>query len=262
MRVPFQVEVHQQVVNGMMHIPEKKRFVNKVVIMCYGLNGNRTEEHRMSVKLGDKLINEGVTFVRFDYRGQGISCGEMNEVNFASRVEDVGAVIDFVRGCFNYENIEYYVIGFSDGARIVPQVCINNEKIRTAILWNPIFSMENSPFMKTNSVSTNENRLITNITNNKKCYQLYGLPISIEYLRDIRSKKTAYDEFAGLECEKICIWGEDDQYSQMYRETMCEKKGVINYIVKDATHLFNGKIAEDEAMYVTMQYILGEDVHE
>ena len=46
-------------------------------------------------------------------------------------------------------------------------------------------------------------------------------------------------------------------------EKLCvKKKGVINYIVKGATHLFNGKIAEDEAMYVTMQYILGEDVHE
>lgn len=262
MRVPFQVEVRQQVINGMMHIPEKKSFVNKVVIMCYGLNGNRTEEHRMSVKLGDKLIDEGVIFVRFDYRGQGISCGEMNNVNFMSRVEDVGAIINFVRGCFNYENNEYYVIGFSDGARIVPQVCMNNEQICMAILWNPIFTMENSPFMKTNSVNTNQNKLITNITNNKKCYQLYGLPISIEYLREIKSKKTSYNEFINLECKKICIWGDNDQYSKIYREKMCEREEVFNYIVKDATHLFNGKIAENEVIDVTMQYILGEEAHE
>lgn len=46
MRIPFQINSGGKDVLGVMHIPNRQNDIPVVIIMCYGLNGNRTEQHR------------------------------------------------------------------------------------------------------------------------------------------------------------------------------------------------------------------------
>lgn len=261
MRVPFQVEIYKDKINGIMHIPEHK-FMNTIVFMCYGFNGNRSEEHRLSVKLGDALNEIGVILVRSDYRGQGISSGEMYDVDFNSRVEDITAVINYLRGCFNHTKNKFYVVGFSDGARIVPGVCIKNPCVNGAILWNPIFSMHNSLYMVSGKGVDSGNKLITNINTHKKCYQLYGLPIKLEYLSAIKNDTSAYECYINLNCEKYCIWGMKDEYSRLERDLLVGKKGIHHFFVEEAGHLFNGQQNEVTVINATIKCIVGNVINE
>ena len=41
MQIPIQIEVERTPVLGMLHIPENQAPGSPMILMCYGLNGNR-----------------------------------------------------------------------------------------------------------------------------------------------------------------------------------------------------------------------------
>lgn len=259
MRVPFDVDSKGFCIRGILHIPDITTFIKKVVVVCYGFNGNRVEEHRMMIKLGELLEKNGIIMVRLDYQGQGLSSGQMYDVSFDGRVESVLSVINYVKGCFNgNKTIDYYIIGFSDGARVATRVC-HKEIIKAIILWNPIFSMKSSPYMASQKSKSDENGTMINMHTKKLNYQLYGIPISPKYLSSI-TKSSDYESYLDIKpsCKKLCIWGSDDRYTKDIREKLCKIKNVQSYVIRGAQHLFNNKEYEMKVLQITLKYLLGD----
>ncbi len=257
MRVPFEVDNKGFCISGMLHIPDSTVFTGKIVIVCYGFNGNRVEEHRMMVKLGEDMGKNGIILGRLDYHGQGLSSGHMYDVSFENRVEDILATINYVKGCFNGDsNLKFYIIGFSDGARIATQVC-HKEDICGIILWNPIFSMSGSPYMSKQSTKDDGSGAIINTLTKRLNYQLYGVPVNPNYLAGI-TKGSEYDSYLAIKppCEKICIWGGNDRYTQEARKKIIAQTDIQNYVVDGAEHLFNGREYETEVLQITLKYLL------
>ena len=141
MRVPFQINSINKSLLGIFHISENQCAKRIVLVMCYGLNGNRVEQHRMSVKFGEECEKKGVNLVRFDYTDVGVSEGCFEESRLSDRVQNVIDVILYVKGCFN-EAIDIYLIGFSDGAKIAANSMEQMPECKGVILWNPIINIE------------------------------------------------------------------------------------------------------------------------
>ena len=224
---------------GMINIPE--RGIKKhAIIMCYGFNGYRSDVHRIAVKLGEYFELKGVPLIRFDYRGQGISDGEMNDVSLQSRVKDVCAVIDFIKGCFNEEHLEITLIGFSDGARIASMVA-NVINISNIILWNPIFETGNSSYSQKEN-GRKKNNMFRNKKNGKWSYQYYGLPVNISYLKEL-VEGNSLSCLISSSCSKYCIWGENDRFTKDSRKELTSIFDKVD-IVPMAGHLFFGNVNE------------------
>lgn len=239
MRIPFQIEVKQDSIMGIMHIPEKG-MKRHAVIMCYGFNGYRSDVHRIAVKFGEFLEQKGIVLVRFDYRGQGISEGEMNDVSLERRSKDVCSVVDFVKGCFNDQGLPITLIGFSDGARIASLVA---EKINvcSVIFWNPIFETNNSSYSQKEK-GRNKNSMFRNEKNKKWSYQYYGLPVNINYLREL-VEGNSFSSLLSANCFKYCIWGAEDRFTKDIRNNFI---GIFSeeVLIPKAGHLFFGDKSE------------------
>lgn len=250
MRIPFQTVKKQEIISGIIHIPENGIQKN-VVIMCYGFNGCRSDVHRIAVKLGSFLEKRGIVLVRFDYRGQGNSQGDMNNVTIQTRVDDVCTVISFIQGCFNDSNLPISLIGFSDGAKIASMVTAY-KKIKSLILWNPIFGTRNSSYSR-----KEKGRMANAVFRNKKSgtlsYQYYGLPINIHYLNELVDENS-FLYFEKNDCHKFGVWGGDDLFTKGTRDSLIRMMDDY-YIVPNAGHLFFGKECETLVFESTYRFI-------
>lgn len=250
MRIPFQIPVEQEDILGIMSIPENG-IKKHVALICYGFNGNKSDVHRISVKFGDYLENKGIPFIRFDYRGQGLSEGEMNETTLKSRVKDVCSVIEFIKGCFNSEHLAISLIGFSDGARIAAMVA---EKIPVSnvIFWNPIFETQNSSYTKQED-GRKGNNMVRNIKSRTWSYQYYGLPVNITYLQEL-VEGNSIASLLETDCKKYSIWGEQDSFTIDSRKELSKLIGQYD-IIPSAGHLFFGKESEEAVFDKTYSFI-------
>ena len=257
MRVPFDIDSNAGTVRVMMNIPDSVPFNNKVIIACYGFNGNRVEEHRMMIKLGDILQSKGFIMVRLDYNGQGISDGNMYDVSFEQRVNDVLETINYIRGCFNGSNdLKFYLIGFSDGARIATKVCLK-KNIDGLILWNPIFFMERQTGSGNKSREKSSDGMMINSVTGQRNYLMYGVPVDLKYLNSML-KTSDLESYLSLDnkCKKICIWGSSDKYTANVRENLILREDIENYLLDGAGHLFNGRKYETEVIEITTKFLL------
>lgn len=251
MRMPFQIPVEQESIMGMIHIPENG-IKKHVMIMCYGFNGYRSDVHRIAVKFGEFLETKGLPLVRFDYRGQGISEGDMNNVSLDSRVNDVCAVIDFVKGCFNDEHLSISLIGFSDGARIASMAALREEDVADIILWNPIFETLNSSYSQ-KQYGRKKNSMFRNAKHGKWSYQYYGLPVNITYLSEL-VEGNSLSCLTNCSCKKFCIWGENDRFTKDSRDSLNPLMDKVD-IVPSAGHLFFGSVSENLVFEKTFSFI-------
>jgi len=90
-RVSFMSE--GQKISGILHIPDKENPL--CVIASHGLLSSKDSEKYIA--LGERLSQEGMAMLRFDFRGLGESEGRMEDDTVSRRVIDLGTAIAFVR---------------------------------------------------------------------------------------------------------------------------------------------------------------------
>ena len=140
MIVPTQIDVQGGSIVAMLHISTAPLQRNPIIVMCYGYNGTMCEVHRMSVKMARQCESFGLHMFRFDYRDHAHSIGDTTSITMQRKIDDVLSVVEFINCCFR-DKPPIYLVGFSDGARIVAEVSnfVNNPL--GLIYWNPVFSM-------------------------------------------------------------------------------------------------------------------------
>lgn len=128
---------------GMLSYPPKMKKCIKVIVVCYGFNGNRVDQHRILYSFSNFIVANGMVCVRFDYRNQGLSEGMFSELTMESKIQDVVDVINWVRQRLCQYSIKIYTLGFSDGAKSVMTLYRDNPSLFDGIvLWNPILTID------------------------------------------------------------------------------------------------------------------------
>ncbi|MBD2847465.1 alpha/beta hydrolase [Paenibacillus sp. IB182496] len=181
-----------------------------ILVYCYGFNGERSDRHRMAVKLSRQLKVTSIAVLRFDYLGLGISDGDFVNVTLKTKLKDTLAVIRFIeRRIPQISNIIF--LGFSDGASIAMASLTEYAgrlNILGLLLWSPVLQQD-IPIIKTNmhlkgeNTKSNDSELFSYnwdkeirsrpVVNNKEiAFPVYGLWKNIKYsnLNDTRSIRT------------------------------------------------------------------------
>lgn len=79
-----------------------------IVIICHGLTGDRTGPMQLLANLANFLAENGLTCVRFDFRGSGDSSGAFEDTTFTRMLEDVHVISRWTREQFpNHAGIGY-----------------------------------------------------------------------------------------------------------------------------------------------------------
>lgn len=94
----FSVGINGEVIHGIVDMPgDAAAGANKAMIFLHGMGGYRTGPHDMFVAFARRLTGLGYHCVRFDFRGKGFSGDMERSASYASMMEDVEAIITYVR---------------------------------------------------------------------------------------------------------------------------------------------------------------------
>jgi alpha/beta superfamily hydrolase len=263
MRIPFQIGQKGKTILGILNVANCQRDVPVVVVMCYGLNGNRVEQHRMSVKMAKIACTNDINFVQADYRGCGVSDGDFFENTISERVEDTLKICEFLRGCFSEIEIKIILIGFSDGFKVAVQAAHDvSGKMGGLIFWNPIFKVPISDAIQNkqnNSKAVSKaDRLVLHPKFNKLSKPLYGLYMNLSLIKEIE-KDSTIEILDKMNIQMLFVFGENDRFTTSIRtyveKTFAKPNTVSIGIVSDAGHVFSHSKYEEQVFDYTMKWI-------
>lgn len=137
-------ESHQVAVPGggrlalVLHLPEGPGRV-PCVVACHGLRGSKdSDKYRL---LGAALPEAGLALARFDFRGCGESSGHEEETTIASRIEDVRAVLAYLRHHRRLDG-RFGLLGSSLGGFVALHVAATHPEPLPVVTWNAPSNLE------------------------------------------------------------------------------------------------------------------------
>jgi len=124
-------------ISGILHLPEKGNL--PCVIASHGLLSSKDSEKYIA--LGERLSQEGIAMLRFDFRGIGESEGMLKDDTVSRRVVDLGSAINFIR---SYSGIggQVGLIGSSLGGFVSLIKASMEKEIRAIVIWATPFHMD------------------------------------------------------------------------------------------------------------------------
>lgn len=252
MLIPLHINVNGLMVLGMAHLPLHAMNGIPVLLLCYGLNGNRVENNRMLVNLGNQLEESGVAFIRFDYRGLGISEGEFSDITAATKLEDIQAVIRYIRNMYQGTDIQLYLVGFSDGIKqILAYLNQPHQTISGVLMMNPVLwtQTEDGQFPET---SFTPKRFIRAPYNGRISVNMLGHFFSTTYLRDL--KESPLLDFHSTRV--LALFSVEDQISLYTRNklrTLIPNLPICE--INSRNHVFSEEQAQKEIAEAILQQI-------
>ncbi|WP_143317047.1 alpha/beta fold hydrolase [Clostridium sp. HBUAS56017] len=108
-----------------------------VVIMSHGIFGNRDSGGDF-VKLASSLNSRGFATVRFDFDGNGRSGGSLIDNSIKTEMDDLSAVINYVKTLSFVDSSKINLFGFSMGGAVTSVVAGDRSReIKSVCLWAP-----------------------------------------------------------------------------------------------------------------------------
>ena len=133
-----------QKIAGILHLPDKKR--PSCVIASHGLLSSKESEKFIAI--GERLSQEEIAVLHFDFRGCGESEGKIEEDTVTRRVSDLGAAIEFMR---SYQGLgkKRGLLGSSLGGYLSLMQASGNQGIRATVIWATPFHLDDLGSRKT-----------------------------------------------------------------------------------------------------------------
>ena len=255
MEIPIQIDVSGESVLGVMHLPNQKAKGSPVAIMFYGFNGERVDNNRISVLCGRRAEECGVTYVRFDYRGLGLSEGEFWNTSLDTKLEDAVAVIESVKELLG-PDISIIALGFSDGVRIVTRLMKVCPDIKGLCLWSPVlFSITDEVHGKI------RRKFYREPTTKQLVSQHRGLWVGQQYLRQLSATDHEFDSITDSNKQIVAIFGGNDPtiretQSELHRLAETGSDNIHAILIPDADHLFSEAKWIDQIIGETVRWAL------
>lgn len=126
---PLALESHGRQLAAMLHRSDSDR----LVIMCHGFTGNKSENKRLFVEAARTFAREGLNALRFDFFGSGDSEGEFRESRLSHNIENLRDVIAWGRG----RGFRVAVLGISMGAATAV-LTLADQPVEALVLWSTV----------------------------------------------------------------------------------------------------------------------------
>ncbi len=113
---------------GVFHSPRKS--TSTCIITCHGLCSNKDSEKY--VNIAQRFCREGLSILRFDFRGCGESGGLFENTSITGRMEDFKDALDFVQEQ-GYDNTG--IVGSSLGGTVGVLTAAKDRRVRALAIW-------------------------------------------------------------------------------------------------------------------------------
>lgn len=115
--------------------PKELEEADTVLMFCHGFVGHKITPHRMAPNLSHKLLEKGITTVRFDCVGAGDSEGNEEYMTIPGEVEDAVVVTNFIREKLKPKKL--FILGYSMGGTVATLTAsrVNPDGL---LLWSPV----------------------------------------------------------------------------------------------------------------------------
>lgn len=125
-------------VKAQIMLPKYEKNTDKIVIACHGFGSNK--ESSTITALTNKLREHNIAVLSFDFTGHGESDVSTEQINITNCIEDVRAVVNYVRE--NYKNSKIGIFASSFGAAVALSYLFTaNEKVDALVLRCPTIEM-------------------------------------------------------------------------------------------------------------------------
>lgn len=126
---------------GVLHIP-RKVMRPPCILVCHGLGGHKTGRYRVYVELAETLSKAGFAVLRFDFRGSGDSEGNFVDMTLQGEVSDALIALHFLQNHPKIDGSRLGIFGRSLGASVAVIAAATFGKIKSTVLWAPIYNGE------------------------------------------------------------------------------------------------------------------------
>src|SRR4030066_915432 len=117
-------------ISGILHLPERKN--PPCIIASHGLLSSKDSEKYIA--LGKQLTKEGMSTLRFDFRGIGESEGSEEDNTISKKIADLSAAIDFIKSYPGLGN-RIGLLGSSLGGFLSLMKASMDKEIRAVVIW-------------------------------------------------------------------------------------------------------------------------------
>lgn len=135
---------------GIIHHPD--HVSPRCIIACHGLFSNK--ESDKFVTIGERFAKEGITVLRFDFRGCGESDGTIEDTTITGRREDLNAALSFIRIHVPSTAHNIGLLGSSMGGYISLLAASSDKMVKAIVAWATPFSFDGLREAIANSNST------------------------------------------------------------------------------------------------------------
>lgn len=237
--------------NIIVGILDKSNKSDICVIMCHGIRADK-DEHGNFIKLSEKLNEEGIDNIRFDFRGHGESNKTFSEVTISGEIKDLETTIEYITD-LGYKKI--IILGASFGGGITGLIEYSKyNNVIALVLWYPalIYSDVNI-FTKENiEKAVEEGYYESKSIKTGRVYK-FSKGLMLESL-----KYKPYEILLKNTLQKLLVHGNKDEIVS-YKSTeklANESTNIKLLIVKDGTHgFFDNEEHINDAINNTVQYI-------
>lgn len=112
----FELKINDDSLYGIIHQPLYDQKMKKCIVFLHGNMGYRTGPHDMFSKFAEYLSGINIYSILFDFRGNGYSGKFKSNYKLNDKIEDLDAVVEFVKSEFNPFSISF--LGICAGAKI------------------------------------------------------------------------------------------------------------------------------------------------
>jgi len=236
MRIPIQISQHGEQVLGILHLPDQKAEGNPVVLMNYGLNGDRVDNHRLALLFAERANAAGITVLRFDYTGCGISDGKFYDTSIASKTVNSIGMIEFLKGCFGSESFQLILWGYSDGIRVSANLIRHGIPVAALCAWNPIVRSMTGTF------KSKSKKMAIEPTTKRLMFPIFGMYMGVDYAKEA-NQNMPIEPLLDCSLPKLFVFGGGDIHTlefQAEMKSIREKRTDFDYHeVPYANHIFN-----------------------
>lgn len=107
-----------------------------VMILCHGTASHKDEVGNLFVQLANRLAEQGIASIRFDYAGCGESREKEEVLTFSGEIEDTCCIYHAMCQFKRSDQNRVGILGFSQGARIMAAVLDKIPKLHCAVSWS------------------------------------------------------------------------------------------------------------------------------
>lgn len=243
---------------GTLHIPDEACKPQPFVILFHGFCDERSELNFVHRDLSRKLLEAGISSVRFDFNGSGESEGRFEDMTVSSEVQDALNILDWAKEQPYVDSKRIALHGLSLGGCVASMAAgLRNEDVKALSLWCP------APDVVYNLA---EHKTLCGIdcsdVEEKKCMDVEGLKVGYDFYLDalqLDPFKTA----SGFKKHVNLVHGDADitasvQCSYRYKEIYGDNAALL--VVPGAEHRFTSfawrKARMDSALDFLKQELL------